>query len=267
MNLEELTDKELLRVRGYIQKEYHFDGSIEIERSHTGRYGARGMPRQKKKKATPEDIARQNQTNRENYLRRILKANFKAARDYWITLTYQKGTRTDPDTVNDDLTKVIKKIKYQYKKRGAPCKWVARVEVGKKGAGHIHLVINRIPDADLIISECWSQIPDSGHADMTMLRERGEFKELAAYIVKREAEVEKKEEIAPVQPYSGYRRSRNLEVPKPKKRLIKSKKLLTDPEPYKGYYIDKTSVNYGVNPVTGFLYQHFTMIKGGPPNG
>lgn len=258
MDLNELTDKELRRVRGYIQKEYHFDGSIEIERSHSGRYGARGMPRHKKKKPTPEDITRQNQTNRENNLRRILKANFRAARDYWITLTYQKGTRTDIKTVNDDLSRLMKKIKYQYKKRGAPCKWVARVEVGKRGAGHIHLVINRIPDADLIISEMWSQIPDSGHADMTMLREKGEFKELAAYIVKRT------EEIAPVQ---QYRRSRNLEVPKPKKKLIKSKKLLMDPEPYKGYYIDKGSVRYGVNPVTGFLYQHFTMIKGGPPNG
>lgn len=264
MNYEDLTDQELKRIRGYVQKEYYFEGSIEIERSHTGRYGAGGMPRQKKRKATPEDIARQNQTNRENNLRRILKANFKAAKDYWITLTYQKGTRTDAETVNADLTKLMKKIKYQYQKRGAPCKWVARVEVGKRGAGHIHMVINRIRDADLIISEMWSQIPDSGHADLTMLREKGEFKELAAYIVKREKE---NEEIAPVQQYSAYRRSRNLEIPKPKKKLIKTKKLLSDPEPYKGYYIDKSSISCGINPVTGYRYQHFTMIKGGPPNG
>lgn len=262
MSYEDITFDDLQRIKGYVQKEYRFEGSIEIERSHTGRYGARGMPRQKKKKPTPEQIARQNQTNRENQLRRILKSNFKAAQDYWITLTYQKGTRTEPDKVNDDLTMLMKKLKYQYNKRGRPCKWVARVEVGRRGAGHIHLVINRIPDADIIINKIWRQIPGSGHVDMTMLREKGGFKDLAAYIVKRE------EEIAPVQqPYSAYRRSRNLEVPKPRIRIIKSKKLLSDPEPYRGYYIEKSSVIYGVNPVTGYLYQHFTMIKGAPPNG
>lgn len=263
MYLEELTQEELKRIKGYIQKEYHFEESIEIERSHTGRYGAGGLPRRKRRKATPEDIARQNQTNRENTMRRILKANFKATKDYWVTYTYKKGTRTNVEAVNDDLSKLIKKIKYQYKKRGAPCKWVARVEVGKHGAGHIHMVINRIPDADLIITDCWSQLPDSGHADMTMLRKQGEFKELAAYIVKKPPE----EEIAPVQQSSTYRRSRNLIVPKPKRRLIKSKRLLEDPKPYKGYFIDKSSINYGVNPVTGHMYQHFTMIKGGPPDG
>lgn len=263
MHYEDLTEDELRKVRGYIQKEYRFDGSIEIERSHTGRYGAGGMPRSKRKNPTKEEIARQNQKNRENHIRRILKANFKAARDYWITFTYQKGKRTDPQEVNEDLTKLIKKLKYQYQKRGAPCKWVARVEVGKRGAGHIHMVINRIPDADLIISEAWNLIPGSGHIDLTMLRVKGEFKELAAYIVKRA----ENEEIAPVQQtYSSYRRSRNLEVPKPRRRIIKTKKLLTEPEPYKGYFIDKSSVVFGVNPITGYRYQHFTMIRGRAPN-
>lgn len=262
---EEMTIQEAQRLKGYIQKEYVFEDSIEIERSHTGKYGARGRSRQKKRKPTPEDIARQNQTNKENYLRRIIKNNFKAACDYWITFTYQRGTRTDPDKVNDDLTKVIKKIKYHYKKRGAPCKWIARVEVGKRGAGHIHMIINRVDDFDKIIAAAWKTIPESGHVDMTMLREKGHFKDLAAYIAKKPPE---DSEIAPVQQaYTAYRRSRNLEVPTPKVRVIKSKQLLSEPQPYKGYYIDKSSVCYGVNPVTGFLYQHFTMIKGVPPNG
>ena len=37
---------------------------IDIEEYHDGNYGAKGIKRQKKKKATPEDIERVNQYNK-----------------------------------------------------------------------------------------------------------------------------------------------------------------------------------------------------------
>ncbi len=238
-------------LKGYLQKvfRFHNSASIEIERMHTGKYGAPGLKRQKKRKATPEEIERQNRTNRENKIRRIIKENFNAKKDYWITLTYEAGYRTSIEGVREDFEKFRDKIKYQYKKRGYGCKWVARFGVGTLGAGHIHMVINRIPDADLILNEAWEQITGTGYIDFVILRQKGDFAALAYYIVKEEGEA-----------HTAYTRSRNLRVPEPRKRPIKTKLLLDDPVPYKGYYIDKGSIKVGINPVTGYRYQHFTML-------
>ena len=48
----------------YIREIWDFGSTMEIEEKHTGRYGARGQEREEKKKATPEEIAKQNQWGR-----------------------------------------------------------------------------------------------------------------------------------------------------------------------------------------------------------
>ena len=50
---------------GYIRHIWECGDSLEIEEKHTGRYGASGQKRQKRKKATPDDIKRQNQWKKE----------------------------------------------------------------------------------------------------------------------------------------------------------------------------------------------------------
>ena len=72
---------------GYIRDIWEFGDTLEVEEKHTGRYGARGQKREKRKKATPEDIKRQNQWKRERDIRRLIKWNFKKL-DYWMTITY-----------------------------------------------------------------------------------------------------------------------------------------------------------------------------------
>ena len=46
---------------GYIRQTWDCGNTREVEEKHTGRYGARGQKRQKRRKATPEEIAKQNQ--------------------------------------------------------------------------------------------------------------------------------------------------------------------------------------------------------------
>lgn len=61
-----------------------------------------------------------------------------------------------------------------------------------------------------------------------------------------------------------YEPSRNLIRPKPEKKKLKNipKGLLTgEPTPKRGYYIDKDSVVYGVNPITGKPYLHYTEYR------
>ena len=43
-------------VCGYIRQRWDCGDTVEIEEKHTGRYGAAGQKRQKKRKATPEGL-------------------------------------------------------------------------------------------------------------------------------------------------------------------------------------------------------------------
>ena len=64
-----------------------------------------------------------------------------------------------------------------------------------------------------------------------------------------------------------YHPSRNLIRKEPKEKVINQRSLvdkqgcMIPPKPPKGYYIDPDSIRMGVNPVTGFAYRHYTLIK------
>lgn len=103
----------------YSKKVYRFANSNEYEYSGLYNYGAKGEKRDKKKKATPEQVAKQNQINRENKVRRLLKANFVPG-DWWLTLKYPAGTRKELKEVLEDLRKFIRNVRTTYKRRGHP---------------------------------------------------------------------------------------------------------------------------------------------------
>ena len=233
------------------QRIYYFHNSIEVERVYRGKGGARGQERKKRKKASPEQIKLQNQYNREKNMRRIMAANFRED-DLWILLTYKKGTRISMKEAKKDFTKFIRILRREYKKRNQELKWVVRTEVGSRGAVHHHLLVNRIPDGELIVKKCWKNIEGSGFPSFKYTYEEGGFKKLAAYITK-EPEKEGIER--------NYRRSRNMDVPEPEISRAKAKEMREYPVALPGYYIDPESVTMGINPYTGQEYQYFIMHR------
>ena len=76
----------------YWKDTYEFLNSNDIEYKWEGKYGAKGEKRQKKKKATPEQIKRQNQWRKEREVWRKIRWNFFEG-DLWTTLTFPEGTR------------------------------------------------------------------------------------------------------------------------------------------------------------------------------
>ena len=142
----------------YRKDVWRFPGSNEYEYKFIGNDGAKGEKRHKKQKASPEQIRKQNQRNKEKRIRRLIKANFKEG-DMWVTLKYSKGTRKSIEEVKDNLTKFLNSMRTQYKKRGHALKFIYRMEVGAKGGVHIHILINRIDQAntDEIITKCWKR--------------------------------------------------------------------------------------------------------------
>ena len=236
------------------QRSYIFDSFIEVERVYRGKGGT--ATRGERKKATPEQIAEQNRRNREKNLRRIMAANFKED-DHWVLLTYKKGFRTDGKEAKKDFRKFYTLLKKEYKKKGYELKWIARTEVGKRGAAHHHMICNRIPESDLLIKKCWRKIEGAGFPSMKLTYEEGGFKNLAWYMAKPEKEEEDKGEKEKL-PYS---RSRNMIIPEPEITRAKAKEMREYPKPLPGYYIEPDSVTMGINPFTGQEYQYFTMCR------
>lgn len=234
------------------QRTYYFSNIIEVERIYRGKGGGRGRPREKRKKATPEQIARQNQWKKEKNLRRMLLENFKED-DYWALLTYLKGYRTSRAEAKKDFQKFYRSLGREYRKAGYELKWIVRTDVGTKGAAHHHVVINRIPDGDRLVKKCWRKITGAGFPSFKNLYEEGGFKGLAYYLTKPPSDGKEKAD--------NYSRSRNLIVPQPEITRARAADMREYPEPLPGYYIEKESVTMGINPVTGQEYQYFTMVR------
>ena len=245
---------------------FRFPNSIEYEFKFAGRYGAKGEKRLPKKKATPEQIKIQNQLNREIKVRRLIKANF-FPEDMWVTLKYPKGARKPVWEVKKDFKKFLDRLRYQYRKRGCPLKFISRMEIGKRGGIHIHILLPRIrgEDTDLLVQEAWT----SGRANFESIYESGGYERLANYIVKKPDEgTEKQLSFFPAEERKEFIRfssSRNLKRPVPERRTYRRwtlKKLIEEGiKPTPGFCIDKNSIRTGVNRYTGMSYLYYTECR------
>lgn len=245
------------------RKKYEYrDGDIiDIEEFHDGKYGGPGGKRANKEKPTPEQMQKVNAMNKAKRCRQRLLLYFKPG-DCFATWTYEPKQRPlDMVAALIDFRKSIRKVRKEYKKRDRELFWIRNIERGTKGAWHIHLVINEIGDTANILKNAWSH----GSMYISEIRNNAkiydeDFTKLANYMTKDEKSVEKKKDGTPGKPRlkeANYGTSRNMPLPEPKvDKLIRWKR---EPKPKKGYYIAK--IHEGINPVTGYKYRRYTMIK------
>ena len=235
---------------------------VDVEENHDGRYGAPGVRRTKKSKLTEEQMQYINHENKMRRCRQRLLEYFNPE-DIFITWTYEVMNRPpDMKAALDDFQKAMRYVRRQYKKRGRELFWIRNIEKGTKGAWHIHLVVNNIGNETAgILQNAWKK--GGIYVQEIKLSSKiydEDFTKLAGYMTKDENTREKKADGSYAKPRlkeASYQTSRNMPLKKPKTdRLVRWKK---EVRPKKGYYISK--IHEGINPVTGYSYRRYTMIR------
>lgn len=238
---------------GYFRTTIKAGKTTEVIKSYSKRVGVK--TKRTKEKPSAEEIEKINQMNAERTLRLKINNNF-GVDDPFTTLTYRKEERPEPGQAKENIDKLIGKLRKEYKKLGASLKWICVTEYQNKAIHH-HLLINHIEGADVskMIRKHWR----FGRPGFKYLDDTGQYKDLAAYLIKETSKTYKARDGVRKQRYSC---SRNLIMPEPKTEIIKrAKSWAPDPKPIKGFYIDQDTVYNGVDPFTGLPYQKYTMVR------
>lgn len=211
-------------------------------------------PRAPKSKPTPEQVAEVNERNAEMYLRWRMNANFGPG-DLHVVLTYRRGTRPTPEEARAHLERFLRKLRAACRQRGQEFKYISVTE-WKGRAIHHHLVCSGCDAA--MISALWCGDGSHGHIHATPLDASGQYKDLAAYLIKETARTFREGRGA-------YRKrwneSKNLIHPKPEIEKIKARGWREAPTPIKGYVIEPETVETGINAVSGLEWQRYTMRR------
>lgn len=196
-------------------------------------------------------------------VRILINANYGYG-DYHLVLDYirRKGEpdRT-PEQMRQDIDVFLRECRKEYRKAGLEFKYIHVMEIGKKGARHHHLVVNKI-DTE-ILQRCWYKAYE-GHNRVKVfpLDDSGNYAELASYLIKYTGTHKKGTDGA----LQGKRWncSKNLVRPEPEYHIISDREYFKkEPKAIKGYYVDKNSVSMGVHSPEyyGYGYLRYTLVK------
>lgn len=239
----------------YLKKTITYGNRIECWKYHTSRYGSRGEKRNRRENPTEEAVARANERNAERRLYRLLVGNFESS-DWFLTLTYKREERPDPEGARKVLRKFFEKMRQAYRKAGQEMKYIITTEWNGKAIHH-HIVMNDIPGFHKLVSKYWKH----GGINMKPLYEGHDYKGLAEYLIKETRETFRDKANPFRQRYSC---SRNLKKPVEKIEVIKAESWREMPAVPKdlreaGYVMDIDSFEIGVD-AFGYPYQTYTFV-------
>ena len=239
--------------------------SIEITETHTARCRPPGMGRAKKENPTPEAMQRSNQRMRERRTLILMRNNFRPG-DCYQTHTWSPDKRPpDMESAVKELTNFWKRVRRRYERYEVELKYLCNIEVGPRGAWHVHVVVNEVVDeglpiASAILRNCWK---GGSVKDTKELRKEGAFRDLAKYLAKDERSDPEKVTQA------RHMHSRNLEMPKEEVKDYKRRQVIDGRGRWKeikvpeGYYLEKESLYEGINLYTGYPYRTYSLIRAG----
>lgn len=228
--------------------------TIEIRKYYNFHVPPPGEHRGRRIKPTPERISRANLRKAETDLRRLINTNFDNT-GYSVTLTYRKGAEPgDIDTLRADAAAYLKKLTRETKKRGQTFRYVYVLGAGRHRR-HIHIVMQGMDTED--VSTVW----EKGHVSMTRLYSDGDYRELAAYLMKNAEETKKQEISQGKKPGRRFNSSHNLRKPDVIRERIPAREFRKTPRVRKGYQLIRDTVVSGISDLTGMPYLSYTLIR------
>ncbi len=251
----------------YIERITRAGKTVEVERYYTSRYKKKGIKRGDRVKPTTEQQRKVNTRQAVRKLRILMNANFGFG-DYHLVLTYIRKKGEEPRTreqMRKDADVFLRECRKEYKKAGLAMKYIHVMEIGKKGARHHHLVVNRIDTR--ILQKCWYKAYE-GHNRVKVfpLDDTGNYSKLAEYFIKYTDTHRTKEKGALMG--KRWNCSTNLVRPEPEIRIITDREWFrAEAKPIKGYYVDKDSVDKGVHSPEYYGYGYFRYILVELPKG
>ena len=135
-------------------KEICVAGSVvTIRRYHTLRYNCKGERREGREKPTTEVQRAINTRAATRKLAGLMNTNWRDDTGMLVTYTYARDSRPPtPDDMNVDIRNLLKKLR----KAVPNIKYIYVKEIGKKGAHHIHMIMD-ICDIQ-ILKKCWGKV-------------------------------------------------------------------------------------------------------------
>lgn len=236
----------------YIKETCIAGNTIEVCKYHNFYNRPKGIPRAEKVNKTTEQQQRCNERRAKKKLRRLINANFGPG-DYHINLNYAKELRpSDKKEMRENIQRFLRNLRKEYKKQGKELKYIHVMEIGKKGAMHHHLILNRL-DVE-IIRQTWKK----GRVHIYPLDDSGQYAQLASYLIKYSSKALKSPDELQGKRWDS---SRNLTKPVIKKKVVTANSFRAEPKALKGYYIDKESIKNYISDETGYQYMEYTLIR------
>lgn len=236
----------------YIKREVKAGKILEVEKYYSGRYGHH-EPNAPRREKTKEEVEKSNARRQERELRWLLNANFEDGTDALATLSW-KADQDQPET-SEEMRKeagiFFRKLRKEYRKKDKELKYVYTMEIGPKGARHLHAVINKADLAEL--QSCWP-----GVVDVKPLFTDGNYAKIASYFIKYSTKTEETEGKKIGRRYCS---SHNLVKPKITKTVVNAKTFKEQPQPRKGYVLDESRTESGVSELTGKRYVRYTYVR------
>lgn len=225
--------------------------TTEIKEYHSARLGAH-FKRVKKFNITSEAVRKNNYRRREETLRWLMNENFQDGTDALVTFSFRKDSK-QPQTYEEMLEivqKLTRKIRREWKVDGLEAKYIYCMEIGSRGARHVHMILNEVTLMRLI--RVW------GHEviDIKPLNTDGQYRDIASYFVKYS---DKTSKTTGVKLGRCYNSSHNLKQPKITRERVFSKVPAEPPAPPRGFFIEKQSVRTGINLYNGLPFLEYCL--------
>ena len=220
----------------------------------TMKYSMRGstQKRQARKNPSSDAVKKNNDRIARKRLTRLMNANFYPG-DLHATFTYG-GDAPTPEEARKEMEKFRRRLSREYSKQGKEFKWIEVTEY-KNARIHHHMVLSYIEPE--IITKQWK----AGHVRFVSLDRSRNYRKLAEYFLKETTKTMREPEARTKQRWSA---SRNLTRPVIKREIIDAREMHQTPRTFKGYEIDRDTINRFNHPFTGIEHLEYMMTSTDP---